>query len=319
MTPPRGDNWAGILGMTAGALVYLVRSGMRPVAHAMLVCGFFGAFGFSTATFLKLVEVRYVPESLSYLFGESGWQTNWHSILEQTYGFFNGVGVAVAMAYLARRLPPTSDAPATRRWTEVAAVSFILLAITYVNVIKDVSTWINLNPPAIPAALYGVPSALWFKLGYALLAAAVAVLLIRHLRSRIALVPLSWLGKGQLLYVVLLWWIVIGNLMRAIPPFAEQRLITEGVIHVNAVLCTLFVLLRPRPTALPDREGNGFSAGSLVGVATVGLVLLALIVAGESYGTRAIYGNAFVGHAGKHMRFGPDAQHGKPKQGEPHP
>ena len=319
MTPPRGDNWAGILGMTAGALVYLLRNGMRPVVHAMLVCGFFGTFGFSTATFLKLVEVKYVPEGLSYLFGESGWQTNWHSILEQTYGFFNGVGVAIAMVYLARRLPPASDAPATRRWTEVAAVSFILLAITYVNVIKDVSTWINLKPPAIPAALYGVPSALWFKLGYALLAVAVVVLLIRHLRSRIALVPLSWLGKGQLLYVVLLWWIVIGNLMRAIPPFAEQRLITEGVIHVNAVLCTLFVLLWPRPTALPDREGNGFSAASLIGVAILGTVLLTAIVAGESYGTRAIYGNAFVGHAGKHMRFGPDAQHGKPKKGEPHP
>ncbi len=169
MTPPRGDNWAGILGMTAGALVYLLRNGMRPVVHAMLVCGFFGAFGFATATFLKLVEVKYVPEGLSYLFGESGWQTNWHSILEQTYGFFNGVGVAVAMAYLARRLPPTSDVPATRRWTEVAAVSFVLLAITYVNVIKDVSTWVNLKPSAIPAALYGVPSGVWFKLGYATL------------------------------------------------------------------------------------------------------------------------------------------------------
>ena len=59
MTPPRGDNWAGILGMTAGALVYLLRNGMRPVVHAMLVSGFFGAFGFATATFLKLVEVKY--------------------------------------------------------------------------------------------------------------------------------------------------------------------------------------------------------------------------------------------------------------------
>ncbi len=29
---------------------------------------------------LKLIEVK------------SGWQTNWHSILEQTYGLMNGIG-----------------------------------------------------------------------------------------------------------------------------------------------------------------------------------------------------------------------------------
>jgi hypothetical protein len=320
MTPPRGDNWAGILGMTAGALVYFLRNGMRPVAHAALVCGFFGTFGFATATFLKLVEVKYVPQGLSYLFGESTWQTNWHSILEQSYGFLNGIGLAVAMAYLARRVPTVSDEPPVRRWTEVAAVSFVLLAVTYVNVIKDVWTWVQMKPvPAIPADLYGIPSRVWFMVGYALLAGAIVVLLIRHLKSRIALVPLSWLGKGQLLFIVFLWWIVIGNLMRAIPPFNEQRLITEGVIHVNAVLCTLCVLLWPRPTNLPDREGRGFSTGSLIAVTAVGLILLAVTVVGESYGTRAIHGSNFVGHAGKHTRFGPDAQTGSPKKGEPHP
>src|SRR5262249_15551813 len=70
MTPPRGDNWAGITGVTAGALVFFMRQGLIPVVHAALVSGFFGGFGFATATFLKLVEVKYVPLALSAVFGE---------------------------------------------------------------------------------------------------------------------------------------------------------------------------------------------------------------------------------------------------------
>ena len=34
MTPPRGDNWAGCLGMTAGAIVYCMRTGLAEVARA---------------------------------------------------------------------------------------------------------------------------------------------------------------------------------------------------------------------------------------------------------------------------------------------
>ena len=87
-------------------------------------------------------------------------------------------------------------------------------------------------------------------------ALAVVLLLFRHLRRRLALIPESRLGKAQLLYLVFLWWVVIGNLMRAIPPFQEQRLITEGVIHLVAVLCTLFALLWPRPLDLPDMDAT---------------------------------------------------------------
>jgi hypothetical protein len=317
MTPPRGDNWAGVLGMTAGAFVYCLRSNLIPVALAGLISGIVGAFGFATATFLKLVEVKYVPLFLSYFFGEAAWQTNWHSILEQTYGLWNGVGIAIAMAYLARRLPPVSDEPRIRPWTEVVAVAGVLLGITYVNLVKNVPNWVQSQ--AIPAHLYGLPSRAWFDLGYALLAVAVIALLFRHLRKPMDVIPDSWLGKGQLLYVVFLWWMVLGNLMHAIPPLREQRLITEGVIHVNAVLCTALVLVWPQPRQWPDREKETITARSLRRVSVVGLLALVLTVAAESWGTRAIHASAFVPQAGYHTRFGPDAKTGKPMKGQPHP
>jgi hypothetical protein len=112
MTPPRGDNWAGALGMTVAALVFFLRHRLVAVAYALLVAGFVGGCGFVGATFLKLAEVKYVPLALSRLFGDSAWQTNWHGVLEQTYGFFHGIGIGVVMFALARRLPAGSRPPA---------------------------------------------------------------------------------------------------------------------------------------------------------------------------------------------------------------
>jgi hypothetical protein len=308
MTPPRGDNWAGALGMTAGILIYLLRAGLGTVALATLVSGFIGGFGFSTATFVKLVLMK------------TGLETNWHSVLEQTYGLINGIGIAVVMGLLAGRLPrlTENETPGCRRWTEVFAVVFVLLGITYVNIVKNVETWVDSK--SIPATLYGLDSFWWFNLAYLVLAIAVVWLLVVNLRRPLAIIPTGWLGKGQLLYIVLLWWMVIGNLMRAIPPFHQQRLITEGVIHFNACLCTLLVILlatKTRPA--PPQQDLDHRAGILA--ATVfGIVGMLVTVAVQTRITSALYGTQKAPHAGLHIRFGPDATvTDKPKMGQPHP
>ena len=196
-------------------------------------------------------------------------------------------------------------------------MAFVALAIPYVNLVKNMANWIALK--AITAQLYGLSFRVWFDLGYALLALTVLAVMLQHRRRRLALLPESALGQGQLLYLVLLWVVVVGNLMRAIPPFQEQRLITEGVIHLNAVLCSLFVLLWPAPLAPPDRKEEDISSGMLYRLAGAGLLVLIGTVAIAAAGTRAIHGSAFVGHAGYHTRFGPDAKTGKPQKGLPHP
>lgn len=413
MTPPRGDSWAGMLGMTGGVFLFCVRRGLGPAALGTLVSGFIGGFGFAMATLIKLLLMRYLL--VPYPPGQ-GYEANYHSILEQTYGFINGIGIAVTMMLLASRAPALAEdvVPATgrtcpttsscgvrcvlkailsvvslvvyvgamavvavtwmkllllvqevaranirtdyvrlspvcwwlvsavglamgsgrlisrvgllggevahRKMTEVFAVVFILLGVTYVNVVKNVATYVEHKPPAIPEMMYGLSSFHWFNIGYGLLAAVVIVLLIAHVCRGVPLVPSTWLGKGQLLYIVFLWWMVIANLMRAIPPFHPQRLITEGVIHVNAVLCTLLIVLLTRavrkPPALPPT-----SYGSLLKRATVvGLIGLVVSVAAQSAITRIAYGRSKAPHSGLHVRFGPDATaKGKPAAGQPHP
>ena len=119
----------GCLGMTAGLLWYCRQTGLWRGRPGRAVCGFIGGIGFAAASMLKLVEVT------------SGYQTNWHSILEQTTGLFNGIGLAVAVAALARceRHRSPNDREPARRWTEPFALGFVLLGITYLNLRKNVA------------------------------------------------------------------------------------------------------------------------------------------------------------------------------------
>ncbi len=296
MTPPRGDNWAGCLGMTVAVLGYCRWAGLSEVTRAALICGFIGGIGFAAASMLKLVEVT------------SGLQTNWHSILEQTTGLFNGIGLAVAMASLSRWSPPVEDAddPDHRPATEPFALGFVVLGITYLNLRKNVGQWVKFK--TVPPEMAGIAASAWFDLGYVLLALTLLALLTRHARRPLAIVPASPMGRGQLLYLGLLWWLVAGNFERALVAFTAERLVTEGVIYVVALICTL--LLLAGPTAVHTGEQappEGRARPGLTGTIAAGLLAAIISIVVDWAVVRAIYGDQFAGHAGKHIRFGPDA------------
>ncbi len=120
--------------------------------------------------------------------------------------------------------------------------------------------------------------------------------------------PAGWVGKGQLLYLVFLWWMVVGNFDRALVGFAEQRLVTEGVIHLNACICTLLVLLgagsgrAATPALAVEPAARAIRRALLVGAALAVVAILA-----DWAIVRAIYGDRHAGHANLHIRFGPRA------------
>jgi hypothetical protein len=310
MTPPRGDNWAGCLGMTVGAIIYCTTTGLAEVAQAAVVSGFIGGIGFASASMLKLVEVT------------SGYSTNWHSIMEQTTGFFNGIGLAVALRPLAVR-PGRVDGDALEDatalpcpWAESVAVGFVLLVIPYLNLRKNVRDWVQAH--AVPEIMYGIPAWLWFDMATSIVALGMIVLLVRHGRRRLAIVPNDDLGRGQALYLLFLAIMVIGNFERALVGFAAQRLVTEGVILVEALLCAVLLLTMDMPWRVAGepaeqhadrvsiRWGRLTAAG--LAAALTAIVLDWAIV-------RGIYGDRFAGHSGLHIRFGPGATIHPPNRG----
>jgi hypothetical protein len=309
MTPPRGDSWAGMVGFNVALFVFLMRERLWGVAWAALVAGLIGGLGFSGATLLKLIEVH--PDVQRAIFGQTV-ATNWHSVLEQTYGFINGLGIALALGYLSTRAPRLSDEPRERRWTETFAVAFVLLAITYLNIRKNVhNAWLPNH--VVPDEIYGFAAQTWFEWAYLLLALVWIVLLVARYRGRdFPLLPASWLGRGQLLFLVFLWWVVIGNLSRVLP-FQPQRMITEGVIHVHACLCTLLVLLVPSrartATLAPPVDYRPLWWRTALG----GAILAVAVVFAEFGIVRGLWGDTFAGHGAQLIRFGPHATIHRPR------
>jgi hypothetical protein len=272
-----------------------------------------GGFGFATASLLKLIGMT------------SGWQTNWHSVLEQSYGFINGAGLALALFWLARRLPPAPTPPQPERptgfWIEGFAAGFVLLGVTYLNLRKNPEVWVKAK--AVPETMYGLSAGSWFDLSYTALAVAFILILAAHRKRPLPLLPSSWLGRGQMVYLAFLWCMVIGNFLRAVVSFAPQRLVTEGVIFLNATLCTVGILAtRPiwAPRTAPQVAPVDWR-GLVRKTALIGSVATALSIGADWAIIRGVYGDRQAGHASKHIRFGPNATatKQKPSAAAPHP
>jgi hypothetical protein len=346
LTPPRGDNWAGVLGLNVGALVYFTRHRMWPVFVPMLVAGTIGGIGFSGAACVEaLLESfghRHLQPGLAeawtawqqtdslawppaFLEGVSAdprwafWQSaGWHSFLEQSYGFVNGIGIAVALALVARRTARVDDDDARRvYWTEIVAVTLTVPVLLYVNMVKNVAAWTGAPAGALPPAMsmplagFSLSTLGWFNVIFGFAAAAFVMLLSIHTRRRLAILEQGWLGRGQLYLLVLMWAFVLGNLGRALIGFEERRLITEGTVTLNAVIVSLLILLVPRTRPVAPPEANGDFRRLVVASIIATVVCAALVPPLEAFCVRSVYGDAVgrrVGRDGPQMRFGPKAQ-----------
>jgi hypothetical protein len=321
MTPPRGDDWAGILGVFLGALLWSRRERLPGVISAMLISGAIGGLGFSGIALLKLAMVALGNPNLvadeTVVSAWRHWQSaNWHSFLEQSYGFVNGIGIAVALGLLATREVACDNAAPRRRWTEMVALLFVVPWLLYENLVKNVADWTAAHgeyrslPLRMQAPLFDsieLSAVAWFNLFFAVCTVAFAILTIVHMWRPLAILPKSWLGRGQLLYLLILWTFVLGNFAKALTGFSDGRLLTEGVIIINAAIVTVLILVLPRET----QAEQGMAGGNLSRLAWGSALFLLLAAAAgpslETLAVRRLYGDAPAGHAATNLRFGPDA------------
>jgi hypothetical protein len=316
LMPPRSDDWAGITGVFIAGLIWCWRYDLKPVAQVMSRGFWWGGIWFATVPMLRYL-VRYPGHPFRYPEGvPEAWvhfqSANWHSILEQLDGFGFGLVIAIVMAMLWRRQSLRRPEVCHRRWTQVVAAIFVLFGIGHLNLHKLVITWVE--DESIPAMLKAplVDSIefsphVWFRIVWFSATAVTTVLLLIHLRRRLDLIPSNWTGKGQLLYLSLLWMMVIGNLMRAIPGFSDVRMVTEWVLFMNACLATLLVVALPRPALailpIPKRNWPPLKRAWLVGP-----ICAALLIGVYGYSTLALYQSDIAGTRwANHSRFGPNA------------
>jgi hypothetical protein len=330
LMPPRGDSWANILGCMIGLLLFFRKTGQKPMAFATLLSGALGGLAFTTAQFVKVL--CYSPgnprltDNPAVLQAWQHWRSaNWHSIaLEQFAGFLYGLAIVVPLGILASRLPARRNEPRLRPWTEIFAVVFVFNILTYLNVVKNVRDWtgprkILVNgaegvfrsvSEVLRAPLFGsiqLSTWSWFTLMWTVFTACTVLVLVRHRRYPIALMPSTWLGKGQLLYLLLLWLMVIANFTKAVVAFSDGRIATEGAVMFNALICTVLLLgwaRQPDETSALREADFGLFARKAVALTAVLLVATTTIY---TAGIRVIYGNQPTGWGGGNLRLGPNA------------
>ena len=326
LAPPRGDSWANILGCYVGLLLYFRKTGQKPVVFTALLSGALGGLALTTAQFVKVLCVSpgnpvLTDNTAAIEFWKHWRSANWHSIaLEQFAGFLYGLAIVIPMGILAARLPMRRNEPRVRPWTEIFAVVFLMNVVAYINIVKNVRDWTEPRTIGqgvfhsvaefIRAPLIGnitLSAWTWFTLMWLAVTACAGWVLTRHRKQPVALIPSTWLGKGQLLYLMFLWLIVIANFTKAVVAFSDGRMATEGLVMFNALLCTVLILGYVRQQDEPPaiREAD-FGALSRKSVAMLCIGLLATMTF-YTMGIRALYGDKWTGWGGNNLRFGPDA------------
>ncbi len=322
MTPPRGDSWANIIGCFAGLLVYVFRNGLKPVGYTAIISGVLGGLAFLTAQFTKILcgipGNPVLSNDPAWLGRWQHWRTaNWHNIaVEQGVGLLYGLAIVVSMGILANRFRPLPAEPRVRKWTESFSVFFILIALLYVNLVKNVPDWTQVYGAhsAVPAVMKAplipqiVMSALgWFNLTFLLMGSCLAAILWVHSRRPLAIVPSSWVGRGQLFFLIFLWAILIGNWEKAMPGFHEQRLATEWVMMVNGLIVTFLFLCFGRDESSAQSPASTDFVAVARRVVAIGVAGILLAMVGFTSVQHMIYGDRFDNFGGRNLRFGPEA------------
>lgn len=238
MTPPRSDNWSGCVGLFVALVLYLIRQKNRAGLGVALWGFLAGGLGFAFGDFVNMLgRAQWGPIGhFSELQGLDYWK--W---MEQLFGLVMGIGVGLAFLRGVRRrlAPPIEDQESGNLNT--VALLFLLLVMTWSNLFKNVRNWAKGN--AIPEQLFGVPAKWWFLLVGILLSAMVLVAIVRHRRHELLLAPTGAFGRGQLLFLVILWIAVIGAFMEAFPGMAGKGVFFVHLsFWITGGLCSLIVL-----------------------------------------------------------------------------
>jgi len=251
MTPPRSDNWSGCVGLFIAIVFYLIYQQNR-AALKVTLCGFLtGGIGFAVGDFFNMLgRAQWGPiGSLNALQGLDYWK--W---MEQLFGLIMGIGIGLAfLGYMRRNLARTVEDKSSSNLNTVGLV-FLLLVMMWSNLYKNVRNWAN--GKHIPEHLFGIPIQWWFLLVGFLLSAMVLIAIIRHRRQELPLAPSGAFGRGQLLFLIILWVAVVGAFVQAFPSMARK-----GVFFVHTTfwltggICSLIVLsLSGKPGRQPEQQ-----------------------------------------------------------------
>jgi len=238
MTPPRSDNWSGCVGLFIAIVFYLIRQKNRAALNVTLFGFLAGGIGFAVGDFVQMLgRAQWGPIGrFETLQGLDYWK--W---MEQLFGLIMGIGVGLAFL---RRVKPKLACPAEDQSggnLNTIGLLFLLIIMMWANLHKNVINWTK--GKHIPENLFGIPSQWWFLLVGLILSAMILVAIIRRHRQDLPLAPSGDFGRGQLLFLVILWIAVAGAFTQALPAMAGKGVFFVHVTFwITGGICSLIVL-----------------------------------------------------------------------------
>jgi hypothetical protein len=238
MTPPRSDNWSGCVGLFVAIVFYLIRQQNRAALNVTLFGFLVGGIGFAVGDFFNMLgRAQFGPIGrFEALQGLDYWK--W---MEQLFGLIMGVGVGLAFLRRIRPklVPPAEDQSGGN--LNILGLLFLLLVMMWANLHKNVLNWAK--GKHIPDHLFGIPAQWWFLLVGLILSAMILIAIIRHRRRDLPLTPSDQFGRGQLLFLVILWIAVAGAFMQAFPAMSGKGVFFVHVTFwITGGICSLIVL-----------------------------------------------------------------------------
>jgi hypothetical protein len=299
MSPPRGDNWAGCVGLFVAFCSYLVWQRNRAALY-LLAWGFFaGGFGFAIGEILNVLGRGYWGTMGEWAFR---YQLDTWKWMEQSFGFIMGAVVALGALGVRRgRLGIPAEFPSKN--FDFLALVYLLVIMMWENLYKNVKHWNDPNNPVLAPTVFGIDNH-WCFIAVAMLLSVVAIVaFIRQNQGRIQLTPPGVLGRIRWLFLLVLWIALAGDFANALPDLKHQgRLFVQFTLWLTAGVCSLIVVSLPEGFALLEdtRPANDrYWKTRWVGLA--GIVLAPAIIYGLAWSSVNSHDEPLKG---SHLRFG---------------
>ncbi len=225
MTPPRSDNWAGMIGLVAALFLYLKRRGNRAGFFMGSYGALYGGLGFSCgALFLTLGAVSGIP-------------IDWWKIMEKFFGLVMGFGIAAAAGRFIEHGLEAPEEGGNTSALNVFSYASLFLLILWTVLSRNLDDWFNKTEgiSSIISYIFGVPT---WTLIYVFGAGLSIIFLFILLRSGVksfSFIPANDLGRGQLFFLLILWMAFIGDVL--------QKIFQLGVLNVFVVQYTFALLV----------------------------------------------------------------------------
>lgn len=293
MTPPRGDNWAGSVGLAVAFFLWLLAHRHWAALYLFLVGALAGGYGFSLGDSLNMMgRAGWGPVGqLAVALKLDAWK--W---MEQSFGFIMGLGIALGvLTLLKRRLrPPEVDGSASG--ISCVGLTFLLIIMPWLNFFKNVRNLQKVE--AFQRPLFSLPQEFWYLAIAVLVSSAILLAIFLYRRGRLLIAPQQPHGRAQILLLFLMWISALAAFLQALPHMTRLGTLWVHITFwISAAVVSVITLLQHAPSEPDNKQTVAYDDRSWQPGVWMWLLLLAIpfVLAGLTWAITSMHDGPLSG------------------------